>query len=117
LPGYLNRFVDLDLSEYGEGCYIRIHNPKVVPQSMLEPDKKIVVGADGKPVDSDAAQAGTQEVLARLVKDWQVYDATCFDDEQPLLSLPATPDLIRRLPFGVLAQLNKLVTDAIPNPS
>jgi hypothetical protein len=117
VPGYLNRFIDVDLSEeYGEGCHVRLHNPKVIPQSMLEPSKKVVVDADNKPVDREAAVAASDEVMCRLIKDWNVYDASCFEDEQPPLPLPATPELLAKLPLGVKLLLSKIITDAIPNP-
>src|SRR2546430_5198410 len=116
MPGYLNRFVELDLSEYGKGCFITIHNPKVVPQSMLEPKTRIQL-VDGKPVDPEAATQGTREVIAGLVKEWRVYDASGLDDEQPELPLPATPESVAKLPFGVFAQLDKLIVAAIPDPS
>lgn len=117
MPGYLNRFIDVDFSEYGDGCYVRIHNPKIVPQSMLEPKKRLELDANNKPVDRDASVAASREVLAGLVKDWKIYDATCLEDEQPLLSLPATPEMIAKLPLSVFVQLQKIVNDAIPDPS
>lgn len=119
MPGYLNRFIDIDLAEeFGEGCYVRIHNPKVVPQSMLEPTKKIQLDADNKPVDRDAAAAGSDEVMCRLIKDWHVYDASDLDaEDMPLLTLPATPDLLAKLPLGIKMKVSKTITDAMPNPN
>lgn len=116
MPGYLNRFIDLDLSEYGEGCYVRLHNPKVVPQSMMEPSTKVVLDEHGRPVDPESATTSGQEMMSRLVKDWHVYDATVLDDDQPLLTLPATPEKIAKLPLGIQALLMKTITDAVPKP-
>ncbi|WP_134667840.1 hypothetical protein [Amycolatopsis sp. CFH S0078] len=117
MPGYLNRFIDIDLSEYGEGCYVRIHNPKIVPQSMLEPTTRVEVDADGKAVDRDIAAKGSDEVMCRLIKDWCVYDMSDLDvDEPPPLTLPATPEQIAKLPIGIKLQVSKAIADAMPSP-
>lgn len=117
MPGYLNRFIDIDLAEYGEGCYIRIHNPKVVPQSWIEPEKRVEVGPNGQPVDPAAAAKAGDEVLCRLIKDWRVYDATVDDDEQPTLTLPVTTEELAKLPVGIKMLLSKTISDAMPNPN
>lgn len=119
MPGYLNRFIDIDLAEeYGEGCFVRIHNPKVVPQSMLEPTHRVEVDANGKPVDRETAAAGSDEVMCRLIKDWLVYDASDVNaDDMPLLPLPATPQVLAKLPVGIKMRLSKTISDAMPNPS
>lgn len=116
MPGYLNRFIDLDLAEFGEGCYVRLHNPKVIPPSMMEPSTKIQTDEQGKPVDLATATTSGQEMMSRLVKDWHVYDATVLGDDQPLLTLPATPEQIAKLPMGIQTLLMKTITDAVPKP-
>jgi hypothetical protein len=117
VPGYLNRFIDIPLDEYGEGCYVRIHNPKIVPQSMLEPTTRIEMGDDGKPVDRDAAQTGSDEVMCRLIKDWKVWDASDLDaDEMQALPLPVTPALLAKLPMGIKMTVSKTISDAMPSP-
>lgn len=117
MPGYLNRFIDIDLAEYGEGCFVRIHNPKILPQSMIEPSTRVEIDDAGKPVDRDAAEAGGNEVLCRIIKDWCVYDATDLEaEEQAQLPLPATPELIAKLPVGVKMEIQKAFTDNMPSP-
>ena len=119
MPGYLNRFIDINLSEYGEGCFVRIHNPKVVPQSMIDGSRKVENGPDGKPLPEyvEAAKANSDEILCRVIKDWKVYDATAVDaDEQPLLELPVTPELLAKLPVGIKLQIAETFSDAMPSP-
>lgn len=119
MPGYLNRFIDIDLSEYGEGCYVRIHNPKVVPQSMIEGSRKVETGPDGKPLPEfiDAAKANSDEILCKIIKDWHVYDATAFDaEEQPLLELPATSELLAKLPVGIKMKVAETFSANVPSP-
>lgn len=120
MPGYLNRFIDIDLSdEYGEGCYVRIHNPKVVPQSMIEGSRKVENGPDGKPLPEylDAARENSDEILCKMIKDWHVYDASAIDaDEQPLLELPATPEQLAKLPVGIKMKVAQTFSEAMPSP-
>lgn len=116
MASYGNRYIDIDLGDIAEGCYVQIHNPRVLPPSMLEPSKRIRIKPDGTPEDEEAAAAAGYEVLARLVRDWHVYDATVLDDDQPVLELPATVDKIKRLPLDVVLRINAEVEKASPNP-
>ncbi|MFB9925994.1 hypothetical protein ACFORO_12555 [Amycolatopsis halotolerans] len=117
VPGYLNRFIDIDLSEFGEGCFVRMLNPKVVPQSMIEPTHRLEVDANGKPVDQDAAKIANDEILCRVIKDWKVYDATDFDSEEPPpLTLPVTPEQLAKVPLGIMMQIQKTFSDNMPSP-
>lgn len=117
MSGYLNRFIDIPLDDIsGPGCFIQIHNPRVLPPSLLEPSTPVKLTADGQPVDPHAAEMAGYEVLSRLIRDWRVYDASVLEDDQPLLDLPATAEKIRRLPLEIILRLNKEMEKATPNP-
>lgn len=125
MAGYANRVITLsfpELAEDGDHIEVIIRNPKRVPLGELQAWRKTAVkaglaspepgdGGDdpGEPSDEEA-EAGTNAVLARLVIGWHAYDASFFDPEnpdadQPLLPLPATPELVAKLPLEILTRL------------
>lgn len=107
MPGYAERFKTIHFPELGDDLWVTIRNPKTMPPSALKtPD--IVMGPDGMPVDEDKAEAEMYKLIASLVKSWRLYDATSDDDDQPVLPLPATAELVAKLPVAVF---NKIVTE------
>lgn len=99
MAGYANRHITLnfpELTEPGdEPIRVIMRNPKTVPTQEL------MAGAPDDSADTEAAFQAGLEVLAKLVIGWHVYDATCTDDDQPPLPLPATADSIARLPLEI----------------
>lgn len=59
------------------------------------------------------------EFVAKLVVGWHVYDASDVSDNPPLLPLPATVELVSRLPQEILTSIMAEVTKATPqqNPA
>lgn len=111
MPGYANRTVRLDfpeLSEPGDSIYIILRNRKTVPLETLTGPE----GAD-EGERADPARFG-REVIARMVVDWHVYDAFDDGDNQAALPLPATPDLVARLPIEIRTALSKALN---PDPT
>lgn len=115
MPGYDNRFKRIDFPELGEDVFITIRNPKTLPPSMMRPEG-IRVDAAGNPVDEEETERAMYAVIAKLVRDWHVYDASSDEDEQPLLTLPATADKIGQLPLVILKALGNEIQVAI-NPN
>lgn len=116
MAGYANRTILLsfpDLSEEGDRVHVIIRNPKTMATAELNPGN-IPLGADGRPDEKAAEQAG-YTVLARMVKAWHVYDATDDGDDQQPLPLPATPELIAKLPVEIQ---NRMAAEwkAVANP-
>lgn len=103
MAGYANRVLTLtfpELSEAGDNVHVVIRNPKTMTTTELQP-ADIAIGPDGKPLDPAAAERAGHEVLARMVIGWHVYDATDTNDDQPILPLPATPELVAKLPLEI----------------
>lgn len=133
MTGFRNRIVTLqfpDLTDEGEPVlHVVLRNPQTVPPTDLVPDD-IAVGPDGAPVDQALAAQRSREIIARLIIGWRMYDATEFGydpetglatDQQPL-PLPATPELVDRLPMAVIREINRTIKEAVdpqlgPDPS
>lgn len=115
MPGYDNRFKRIDFADLGEGVFVTIRNPKTVPPSMLRPEG-ISLDAGGNPVNEEQAEHAMYKVLANLVRDWHVYDATSDDDEQPVLGLPATASSVEKLPLEIINRIAAELS-AATNPS
>lgn len=99
-----------------------IRNPRTMPPADLRP-RDLEVDGDGKPVSDHDGMAATYEVVARLVVAWHCYDATSlgFDAatgqplDQPLLPLPATPELVAKLPMEIISRIGDEI-QAAANP-
>lgn len=110
MPGYANRTVRIEfpeLSEPGEQVYVVLRNRKTVPLEML-------TGPEGAEDEKADPARFSREVIARMVTDWHVYDA--FDDspDQASLPLPATPELVAKLPVEIRTALSKALS---PDPT
>jgi hypothetical protein len=112
--GYVDRFITIRFDHLtgdavNDPVWVVIRNPRLVPPSVLTADP-VALGPDGMPVDQKAAELATYAVLARLIKDWRVYDASV--DGISLLPMPASPDLIARLPLEIINRLGAEVSRA-----
>lgn len=115
IPGYDNRFKRIDFPELGDGIFVTIRNPKTLPPKKLRPEG-IALDASGNPKNEEEAEQAMYVVLAKLIQDWHVYDASSEEMEQPLLPLPATADLVSRLPMDIINKIaNELASAANPN--
>ncbi|MFJ6215002.1 hypothetical protein ACIQGZ_16950 [Streptomyces sp. NPDC092296] len=106
MPGYANRLIRLpfpDLSEEGDDVHVIIRNPKTVP--LHELNTRDVPKLPSGESDSDGIIRAMYEVIARIVVAWHVYDATSTDDDQPPLPLPATEDLVAKLPKEIIDEI------------
>lgn len=123
MPGYANRVVRIpfpDLTEKGEPeLFITIKNPKTLPPDELMAGD-IAVHPDGTPVDMAAATQRSRELIAGLVLAWRMYDGKDFQldaegnpaDQVPL-PLPATPELVAKLPTRAIMALNDAISEAV----
>lgn len=105
MAGYGNRTIMLafpDLSEEGDNVHVIIRNPRTVPLQDLIPDD-----VPGNEADSAANLRAGMAVIARLVQAWHVYDATSLADDQPPLPLPATPELVAKLPMEIQNRISE----------
>jgi hypothetical protein len=123
--GYANRIITIpfpELTDDPEGDPIRvtIRNPRLMaPQELIPKDAP--VDAEGKPIDDEAGLRGTHEVMAKVIVGWRVYDATTeaivdvngnVTIEDVLLGLPATPELVAKLPLAIFERLGTELTEA-----
>lgn len=102
-----------DLSEGDDLIYVTMRNPKTVPLDQLVPGD-VPTDENGEP-DREALTDATYAILAGLVTDWHVYDGTT-DEDSPALELPATVELVRKLPMEILNGLMTEVGKVTANP-
>jgi hypothetical protein len=129
MAGYANKLIKLSFDEYSEDpvndpIWIVIRNPKLVPPGELQTD--VALTEDGQVADQDEAIRSMHKNLAKLIKGWRVYDAgqdvqldpvTGAEVGEPptLLPLPATPELVARLPMEFVTRIAREVQQAV-NP-
>lgn len=134
MPGYANRIITLtfpELAEDGDHIEVVIRNPRLMPVDELRSagdgltraeleqfqaaQQALAAGQpvpDGLVTDKDADRGFA--MVAKLIIGWHVYDATSTQAEQPLLPLPATPELVRKLPMEILTRLMEEVGKVNP---
>jgi hypothetical protein len=115
IAGYADRTVTLNFPDLGPEIYVTLRNPKTMAPGALRP-RDIAMGPDGLPLNPDDAEAAMYDMLATLVRDWCVYDATSDLDDQPRLPLPATPEMMRMLPMSIITTITEELSKAV-NPS
>lgn len=140
--GYKNRIIRIDFPELaedtGDPIFILLRNPKLMPATELRsyaekisPESAAAAGGDD-PAAAVAAAAGDRDMdaayrmFARMIVAWRVYDATAVPQvdaagnitgDQPLLPLPATADLIAKLPLEIIERLGAELGKASPKTS
>ena len=110
MPGYANRTIRYDfpdLSEPGDQVYVVLRNRKTVPLEVLTGPEDASAG------EKDPALF-SREVIARMVTDWHAYDAFGVGEDQEPLPLPATPELVAKLPVEIRTALSKALS---PDPT
>jgi hypothetical protein len=134
LPGYRNRVITLtfpELAEEGDHVEVVIRNPRLMAAEELrsagggdspEDMKRLAAAreaiAAGQEVpdelvtDKDANRG--YALVAKLVIGWHVYDATSAEENMPLLPLPATAELVGRLPMEILTRVMEEVGKVTP---
>lgn len=125
MSGYANRVRTItfnDLTPDGEPpIHVVLRNPQLMPPDELSPED-VQLDENGRPTDVAAAKRANDKVLAKLIIGWRVFDATDVRidadgnelDQEPL-PLPATPELVAKLPTVIWKALVDEVGNAI-NP-
>lgn len=116
--GYGKKTIRLDFPEISDGddlIYVTILNPRLASQDKVTADRDIPTGPDGKPLNMKDAVLGMHEIVAKLVRDWHVYDIDDDSDDPAPLPLPATPELVRQLPMAMLNAISAKVQEGV-NP-
>ena len=125
MSGYANRVITLrfeELTEEGEPeIHVVMRNPRLMPPGDLVPEN-VELDENNQPTDLEAAKKANNGLLAKLIIGWRVYDASDIQidadgyelDQEPL-PLPATAELVGKLPTAIFMAMIKEVTDAV-NP-
>ena len=125
MPGYANRVVTIhfpELSEPEDDVHVVMRNPKTVPAGELRSSAGDFAAAEaaegaGFAVSDEKAEHAGYAVLAKLIIGWHAYDGTSAEDDQPLLGLPATPELVAKLPMEILTRLSEELAKVNPQPT
>lgn len=134
--GYGNRIIHLNFDELSEtfdpavfaaggtqidSIWVSMRNPRLMAPGELTP-KEVALDANGQPVNADDASSSMYEIFSKLIIGLRAYDATDFqidDTGRPLpqspLSMPATPDVVRKLPTVIINRIAEEMT-AAANP-
>lgn len=126
MSGYTNRYVLLPFPELGDKVSVLLRNPKLLPPSELTPED-VPTDAEGKPLDPQAANQAMYKVMAGLILNWHVYDATA-DGTVPDIDLDAddldaqlaeleaadqvrldkvTPENVAKLPMAIINRIGE----------
>lgn len=112
--GYKNAAIPLTFPELGDDCSVLLRNPRLLPAQKLTP-ADVPLNPDGSPVDPEAAQQATFEVLANVIIGWHVWDATVEDLENAPLLEDITPANIARMPVAIISEISRVVAEAAPS--
>lgn len=112
--GYVDRYLTIPFDHLTADAknfpvYVTIRNPRLVPPEMLTAES-VPLGPDGMPLDPAKAAMATYGVLAKLIKDWRVYNA--YAEGVELLPLPATAETVAKLPLDIINRLGQEVARA-----
>lgn len=109
--GYTNKHIRLDFSDLGEGCYVTIRNPRLMTSGQLSA-VDVEIGPDGRPVDHNAAMNAGNATIAKLIVNWCVWDPDDESDDPAVLPLPATPEIVTKLPMAVVVGISEQIEQA-----
>jgi hypothetical protein len=128
MTGYSNPIVHIPfielMSDTEDPIWVSIRNPRLMSPQELQP-KPIAMDDKGQPVDPLDARNAMNDVIAKLIVGWRVYDPASIkvdDNTGELLPMerfpsPATPTLVARLPVAIITKLAEEVTSAMNPPS
>lgn len=102
---YKDKTIRRDFDELGDGIYVEIRNPLLLPEEKLQ-TRKVRTDRDGT-VDRDDAYRKTYELIAELIVDWHVLDY----DTEDVLDTPTAAN-VRRMPSVITTWIGKLVQEA-----
>lgn len=137
MPGYGNRVIHLNFDELSESfdpavftaggiqvdpIWVSMRNPRLMPPGELSPDD-VELDAQGQPVKPEDASNSMYRIFAKLIIGWSAYDSSDFQIDpatghplpQAKLPLPATPELVKKLPTVIINRIAEEMT-AAANP-
>lgn len=129
MAGYANRVITRqfpELAEDGDSVWVTIRNPRTMPPSELRSKSNVETDAEGKVIETEEAMTAGNEVIAKLIIGWRVYDGSWVPkldedtgeplpgQEQPRLKLPATPQAVAKLPTPIFLWLGEELAKVNP---
>ncbi|GAA3032149.1 hypothetical protein FHS39_002596 [Streptomyces olivoverticillatus] len=126
MPGYTNRVILLEFPQLGDKVSVLLRNPVLLPPGELTPDD-VATDADGKPVDTQAANTAMYKVMAGLIVAWHVYDASAtgvpvaidldaddltaqlaaFETAEQVRLVEITPENVAKLPMAIINRIGE----------
>lgn len=103
---YLNRTIRFDYPELGDDIWVVIHNPMLMPMSVLRPESDVEI-VNGQVADLAQATDATYEIISKLIITWNVYDPLDVSEEPNVLPLPATIETCKKLPLKIVMDINE----------
>lgn len=120
--GYKDLILHLDLEEFGEGCFVDLRNPDLMP---LEPGHPVILPSAPPEDASDEVKGqwshdyeaalieGGRRRAKELVLAWKVWDLE--GNELPLPS--EDPAVFEKVPGGIMAAIGRKLQERRPtNP-
>ena len=92
--GYRNRTIRMDFDDLGDGVYVTLRNPKLVPADRLAP-RQVAMDANGMPANQNDMFMATYETVANLITDWCVYDAEDESEDPAPLGAPSIENVAK----------------------
>jgi hypothetical protein len=106
MSGYADRIIRREYPELGEKIFVEYRNPKTVSADMLAPNDS----------NNLTHRQVSYLVIAKLLRNWFVYDASSDDDEPPQLDAPATPEMVGLMPFVIVRDVMDDIAEAMQGP-
>jgi hypothetical protein len=128
LAGYANRlisikFLELSTDPENDPLWVAIRNPRLLAPGETRLRAVPLDPETNQPLSQDDAEQAMYEQMAKLIASWRMYDSTSagIDDQgneidQPLLSLPATPESVAKLPIVAITAIANEIK-AAQNPT
>lgn len=106
MSGYTNRIIRTEYPDLGDKVYVEYRNPRTASSGDLSPDDNTNL----------SQRQASFAIIARLMRNWCVYDATVDDDDPPELDGPATPEMVAKMPFVITNDILSAVAAALRGP-
>lgn len=106
MPGYTNRIIRVEYPDLGDGVFVEYRNPRTAAADQLSSDDN----------NNMSNRKISYVIIAKLLRNWHVYDATVDDDDAPELEGPATPEMVAKMPGVIVRDLMDSITEALAGP-
>lgn len=106
MSGYTNRLIRTEYPDLGEKVFVEYRNPRTAAADDLSPDDN----------SNLSPRQTSYRTIARLLRNWCVYDATVDDDDAPELQGPATAEMVAKMPLVIVNDIMTAISGALSGP-